>query len=242
MSHATYAEALYRLLAHEGGYTNHPSDPGGPTNFGITIGDYRKYVKADATAADVRAMTVDEAKEIYLERYWNALRCDDLPAGVDYAIFDYAVNSGTTRAAKILYRVLGLSAASLKITDAVVDATAAHAPDDVINATCDERLAFLKSLKSWPTFGAGWGRRVAEVRAVALNMAKGTGAGPKATTGRAKNITGKVVAGAAVGGGVVAAHQAWSHSFIVFLSIAVIAITATGIWWLWRAQKFKEKP
>ena len=84
MTASNYDEALRRLLAHEGGYTNHPSDPGGPTNFGITIADYRKYVKPDATAADVRAMKIDEAKTIYRKRYWDAQRCDELPAGVDY--------------------------------------------------------------------------------------------------------------------------------------------------------------
>ena len=86
MAKWTYDEALRRLLAHEGGYTNHPSDPGGPTNFGITIHDYRKYVKPNATAADVKAMRLDEAKTIYRAKYWNAMRCDELPAGVDYCV------------------------------------------------------------------------------------------------------------------------------------------------------------
>ena len=92
MAASTYDEALRRLLAHEGGYTNHPSDPGGPTNFGITIYDYRKYVKPNATAAEVRSMKLDEAKAIYRTKYWAAQRCDELPAGVDYSIFDYGVN------------------------------------------------------------------------------------------------------------------------------------------------------
>src|SRR6185437_8422105 len=101
MAASTYDEALRRLLAHEGGYTNHPSDPGGPTNFGITIYDYRKYVKPNATAADMRAMTVGEAKAIYRKRYWDAQRCDELPAGVDYSVFDYGVNSGIGRSGKV---------------------------------------------------------------------------------------------------------------------------------------------
>src|SRR5690349_15000941 len=82
LMHSSYDTALARLLAHEGGYTNHPDDPGGPTNFGITIFDYRKYVKADACAEDVRAMKLDEAEAIYRAKYWDALRCDGLPAGV----------------------------------------------------------------------------------------------------------------------------------------------------------------
>ena len=110
MAASSYDEALKRVLEHEGGYSNHPSDPGGPTNWGITIFDYRKYVNPKATAADVRRMTVEVARKIYRDKYWNALRCDELPAGVDYATFDYGVNSGISRAAKVLQRLLGVDA------------------------------------------------------------------------------------------------------------------------------------
>jgi len=82
--------------------------PGGPTNFGITIADYRAYVKPDATAEDVRNMRVDEAKRIYRKHYWDAQRCDELPAGVDYSLYDYGVNSGIGRSGKVLRRVVGL--------------------------------------------------------------------------------------------------------------------------------------
>jgi hypothetical protein len=112
MSAANYDQALARLLVHEGGYTNHPADPGGPTNFGITIFDYRKYVKPDATAADVKAMKLDEAKAIYRAKYWGLQRCDDMPAGVDDSVFDYGVNSGVGRSGKVLRRVLGLDMAT----------------------------------------------------------------------------------------------------------------------------------
>ena len=126
MAARSYDAALARLLVHEGGYTNHPADPGGPTNFGITISDYRKYVKPDATAADVRAMKVDEAKAIYRAKYWDAQRCDELPAGVDYAVFDYGVNSGIGRSGKVLRRVLGLSDDGLAhVSDAVIAAARA---------------------------------------------------------------------------------------------------------------------
>jgi hypothetical protein len=91
ISASSYDEALARLLEHEGGYSNHPSDPGGPTNWGITIFDYRRYIDPRATAADVRAMQVEVAKRIYREKYLNALRCDELPAGVDYDVFGYSV-------------------------------------------------------------------------------------------------------------------------------------------------------
>lgn len=171
MAASTYDEALRRLLVHEGGYSNHPSDPGGPTNWGITIHDYRKYVKARATAADVRAMPVEVAKRIYRSKYWNAMRCDELPAGVDYAVFDYGVNSGIGRAGKVLRRLLALAGNSSAVTDAVIAAASRRAPKPLIEAVCDERLAFLQGLRTWPVFGKGWGRRVREVRGAALAMA-----------------------------------------------------------------------
>jgi len=166
---STYETCLPLLLAHEGGYTNHPNDPGGPTNFGITIDDYRRYVKPDATTADVRAMKLSEAKSIYRSKYWDAQRCDELPAGVDYVIFDYGVNSGLGRSGKVLRRALALPVNSS--LDAAI--AAAHASDYqvLIVSICDERLRFLQTLKTWTVFGVGWGRRVAEVRSVALAMA-----------------------------------------------------------------------
>ncbi len=166
----TYDEALRRLLAHEGGYTNHPSDPGGPTNFGITIYDYRKYVKPNATAADVRAMKVDEAKAIYRAKYWNAQRCDELPAGVDYSVFDYGVNSGIGRSGKVLRRVVGRPDNTHVVTDEVLRAVAKRDPKALVIAINDERIAFLKRLKTWPVFGKGWGARVAAVKSVSLRM------------------------------------------------------------------------
>jgi lysozyme family protein len=172
MAASSFDEALRRLLAHEGGYSNHPSDPGGPTNYGITIHDYRKYVKRDAVAADVKAMRLDEAKAIYREKYWRAQRCDELPAGVDYAMFDYGVHSGIGRSGKVLRRVLRLDAASHLVTDRVIAAARDRNAAKLVAAICDERLAFLKRLKTWPVFGKGWGRRVAEVRRAALAMAE----------------------------------------------------------------------
>lgn len=171
MAVSTYDEALRRLLAHEGGYTNHPSDPGGPTNFGITIHDYRKYVKPSGTAADVRAMRLDDAKAIYRAKYWDALRCDALPAGVDYSVFDYGVNSGIGRSGKVLRRIVGLPDTTHVVTDEVLRAVARRDPKAIVKAINDERLAFLKRLKTWPVFGKGWGTRVAGVRAVSLRMA-----------------------------------------------------------------------
>ena len=151
---------MRRLLAHEGGYTNHPSDPGGPTNFGITIYDYRKYVKPSATAADVRAMKLDEAKAIYRAKYWAAQRCDDLPPGVDYSVFDYGVNSGIGRSGKVLRRVVGLPDNTHVVTDEVLRAVAKRDPKAIVVAINDERLPSSSVSRLGRCSAAGWGRRV----------------------------------------------------------------------------------
>lgn len=176
---STYHDAMTKgVFPHEGGYSNHPSDPGGPTNWGITIIDARKYWKPNATAADVRAMPKAVAEDIYAKHYAAPLRYDDLPPGVDYCVLDYGINSGISRAGKVLRRVLRLSDSDWTVTDGVLAAVAKQRPSILINAICDERLRFLKSLKTWPVFGDGWGRRVSEVRALALSFARAAETAP----------------------------------------------------------------
>jgi lysozyme family protein len=250
---STYEESLRRLLVHEGGYTNHPADPGGPTNFGITIHDYRKYVKADATAADIRAMKVEDAKRIYRAKYWDAQRCDELPAGVDYAMFDYGVNSGIGRSKKVLQRVLGVTA------DGVLGPQTMHAversdPKNVIVAICDERLRFLKRLRTWPVFGKGWGRRVAQVKATALAMAANaplTQEPPDVAPGRAHipppKTWQRASAGAIAAAGAVAveqAHQAHAGAvtFTIIIIVAIAAAAGAWLFWHWHAQHKQERP
>jgi lysozyme family protein len=130
-------------------------------------------VKPGASAADVKAMKLDEAKRIYRAKYWDAQRCDELPAGVDYAVFDYGVNSGVGRSGKVLRRLLRLPDGTSVVNDAVIEAARAADPPTLVVAICDERLRFLQSLKTWGVFGKGWGRRVTDVRATALAMATG---------------------------------------------------------------------
>jgi lysozyme family protein len=255
MAASTYDDALRRVLAHEGGYTNHPSDPGGPTNFGITIADYRRYVKPGATAADVKAMRLDEAKAIYRAKYWDAMRCDDLPAGVDYAVFDYGVNSGIGRAPKVVERIIGAKIVDGKFSDAELVVLRQKDARTLINGICDERLAFLKSLRTWPVFGNGWGRRVAEVRtaAVAMSVARATVPMPSAApvAGKAvvpiKASAQKGSAGVAVIAGLGAAQQAHGLGMPVVGVAAVVAAMlamAAGIWlfWHWRQQQQQQAP
>ena len=192
MTASSYDEALRRVLVHEGGYSNHPSDPGGPTNWGITIHDARAYWKKEATTADVRSMPVHVAKDIYRSKYWDAMCCDNLPTGVDYAVFDYGVNSGIARAARVLQRLVGAGVDG-EIGPDTIAATARAKPAKLINQICDERLAFLQGLKTWSVFGNGWGRRVHEVRAAAVAMAgtrSGDIGGPPAWLATMREITG----------------------------------------------------
>jgi len=244
-------------LGHEGGYSNHPSDPGGPTKFGITIADYRRHVMPNATAADVRAMRLDEAKAIYRAKYWAALRCDELPAGLDYAVFDYGVNSGVGRARKVLQRLLGI-ADDDRIGDAMLAAAHRHDVRDLIVRLCEERLAFLKRLKAWPVFGAGWRRRVAEVRAAALAMAESGQAAaparpvrPAGTQSPGKGVVPinsqaqRGTAGGIAAAGAAAAQQAHHAGASPVLIIAILALTAAlavaGWWaWRWRQRRLQE--
>lgn len=254
MAASSYDAALARLLAHEGGYTNHPADPGGPTNFGITIYDYRKYVRPGASAADVKAMRLDEAKAIYRAKYWDAQRCDELPAGVDDAVFDYGVNSGIGRSGKVLRRCLKLADNTSVVTDAVIVAARAADAKALIGAICDERLRFLQSLRTWGVFGKGWGRRVAEVRVAALAMVAGAPAhdGPLAPApGRAVMPLAKGAqqgtTGAAMAAGAAAAqqaHQSGARPALVALILIIAAIAAAGVWLYWhgRQQRLQEAP
>lgn len=166
----TFETALKEVLKHEGGFVNHPDDPGGATNKGITIATYRKWIDKNGTVEDLKRISDTQVAKIYRSVYWNAVKGDDLPYGIDYAVFDFGVNSGPTRAAKYLQAVLGV-AQDGKIGPVTISAAKAADPAKVIAALCDRRMSFLQSLKTFTTFGKGWTRRVNDVRSLALQMA-----------------------------------------------------------------------
>ena len=170
-----FDRALPLVLAHEGGYVDHPSDPGGATNLGITrktLARWRKVVPwTSLPKPEVKALTKDTVAPIYRALYWDEIRGDDLPAGLDYAIFDYAVNSGPGRAAMALQRILGV-ADDGEIGPMTLAAIAKRKPADLINALCDERIAFLRRLSTFAVFGKGWTSRVSGVRKLALTMVR----------------------------------------------------------------------
>lgn len=170
MASENFSDALKRVLVHEGGWSDHPADPGGATMKGVTLANFRRFVKPDATKADLRKITDAQIAVVYRRYYWDVVLGAELPAGVDYAVFDFAVNSGPSRAAKYLQSIVG-AVQDGKIGPATLKAVRARKPENVVAQLCDARLAFCRGLKTWPVFGAGWGRRIAEVRRVALGMA-----------------------------------------------------------------------
>ena len=147
--------AIKACLKWEGGYSNDPQDPGGPTNWGITIADAQKYWKKNADASDVKAMPLDIAVDIYRTKYWknSYYDGDKLESGVDLAVFDFGVNSGPSRAKKYLDQSVG------------------GTPVQTINNIFDKREDFLRGLSTFPTFGKGWLNRTRDLRKLALSMA-----------------------------------------------------------------------
>ena len=169
-----FQRALALVLKHEGGWADHPKDPGGATMKGVTLANFRRYVKPNATKDDLRKITDQQVATVYRRFYWDAVSGAELPDGIDFAVFDFAVNSGPARAAQYLQKVVGATQDG-KIGPATIKATKAILPANVIHRLCDERLAFMQRITSkgkrlWDTFGKGWDRRVKEVRTEALTL------------------------------------------------------------------------
>lgn len=148
----TFDEAFEKLIGHEGGYVDHPADPGGATNFGISQRSY--------PGEDIRGMTLARAKQIYLRDYWDAAGCGYLPEKVRFSLFDMAVNSGAKRAIVTLQAAVGadqdgiIGPKTLMLIDAM--------PAPVLIARFNgHRLRFMSALPNWPSFGRGWANRIA---------------------------------------------------------------------------------
>lgn len=167
---ASFFKSLDMVLHHEGGFVDHPDDPGGATNKGITHKTYADFL--DRPLEDVNELKnipEEHVQKIYKSGYWDAVRADELPAGVDFCIFDWAVNSGPRRAAKALQKAVGATedGAIGPMTLAAVEAADAT---QIVEDVTKEREAFYKSLRTFDTFGKGWLRRNKETRDFALEM------------------------------------------------------------------------
>ena len=161
---------LDHVLAAEGGFVNHPADPGGATNLGITRRTLSEFREAEATADDIRVLTRAEAREIYRTRFWTPMRCAELPPGVDLMVFDFGVNAGPGRSLRLLQGGVGVKADGSAGPVTLAAAGACRAPE-LIDRLSEARLAYYRSLDSFPVFGRGWTRRVAVARQAALAMA-----------------------------------------------------------------------
>lgn len=147
------AQAMKRLLGNEGGYVDHPQDPGGATNFGVT----EKVARAHGYQGDMRNLPMGIAVEIYETDYWRPIKADQLPDSLKFHVFDAAVNSGTTQAIKWLQKAAGLT------EDGVIGPRTLSAASMVTPAKYSAiRLRFMTNLSTWPTFGKGWARRIAD--------------------------------------------------------------------------------
>jgi lysozyme family protein len=163
---------LAHLLKHEGGFVNHPSDPGGATNLGVTQAVWEDWIDRTVSEENMRALTPAKVAPLYKELYWDRIKGDKLPSGVDYLVFDAAVNSGVSRAAKWLQTTVA-AVADGAIGEQTLKLVMLTNPLMLIDKYSANRLAFLQRLATWPTFGKGWERRVEEVRATALKMCGG---------------------------------------------------------------------
>lgn len=166
-----FDRCLKEVLWHEGGYSNHPTDPGGITNMGVTKRVWEEWIGHDVSAEEMKALTVAEVTPLYRKRYWDVCKCDRLNAGLDYVVFDIAVNSGTGRAAKFLQSAVGVGADG-SIGPATLAAVngSTLSTKELINIICDRRQKFWESLPTFSTFGKGWTRRGDSVRKEALDM------------------------------------------------------------------------
>ena len=169
MAAANYDKCLETILHHEGGYVNHPKDPGGETNLGVTKRVYEEW----GGTKDMKDLLVEDVAPIYRKNYWDKLKGDDLPSGLDLCVFDFGVNAGPGRAAKYLQTMIGTVADggigpnTLKKVNEYVEK---HGLEVTIRDYQNRRQGYYESLSTFETFGRGWTRRVDETTELAISM------------------------------------------------------------------------
>ena len=164
-----WESSLEKILHHEGGYVNHPKDPGGETNLGVTKRVYEEW----GGTKDMKDLLVEDVNPIYKKNYWDKCKCDDLPNGLDLCVFDFGVNAGPGRAAKFLQRMIGttvdggIGPNTLKAVDTYVEETGL---ETAIENYQSARQSYYEELSTFDTFGKGWTRRVEETTASAKEL------------------------------------------------------------------------
>ena len=166
---SNWPTSLALMLKSEGHFVNHPSDPGGMTNLGVTKKAWEAWVKHPVDEAEMRSLTPEIVAPFYKAQYWNPCKCDELPLGVDYAVFDFAVNAGVGRASKTLQTALGTAADGIVGKNTMSLANGCD-PDEFLEKFSRLKEQFYRSLQTFDVFGKGWMRRVSEVHHAAEGM------------------------------------------------------------------------
>jgi len=171
MAAENYQKCLDMILHHEGGYVNHPKDPGGETNLGVTKRVYEEW----GGTKDMKDLEVEDVAPIYRKNYWDRIKADELPSGLDLCVFDFGVNAGTGRSAKYLQTLIGTVADggigpnTLRALDEFISGQEYGVKDTILKFQA-ERQNYYESLSTFDTFGKGWTRRVEETTQSALDM------------------------------------------------------------------------
>jgi len=166
-----FDKCLHMLLEHEGGYVNNVHDKGGMTNLGVTKRVYDDWIGRESTEQEMRDLTPDDVAPIYKKNYWNRVKGDSLPSGLDWACFDWAVNSGSGRPAKAVQRAVGATQDGA-IGNQTLGLIAEKDPKFIIDYVYTVRQAFYESLDDYKHFGRGWSRRNTETLHQAMKMAE----------------------------------------------------------------------
>lgn len=176
MAAANFDRALVSVLRHEGGFSNHPRDPGGATMKGVTQRVYDAYcTRQGKPKQSVRDISDTELHDIYRRQYWDRIEGDTLPAGIDYVVFDGAVNSGPAQSIKWMQRAIKIDSADGTLGELTLAKVGDHYDNDLLVADiCSRRMAFLKSLTTWDAFGKGWSQRVSDVKRIGQVLASGS--------------------------------------------------------------------
>jgi lysozyme family protein len=164
-----FETSLKAVLVHEGGFSNNKADPGGMTNLGCTKTVWEEHCGHPVDEKAMRALTPADVAPLYKRKYWDKVQGDELPSGVDYLVFDAAINSGPGRAAKWLQACVGVEPDG-GIGPKTLAAVRACNPKQLVEDYTKRRLSFLMDLPTWDTFGRGWTRRVNEVEETGLKL------------------------------------------------------------------------
>lgn len=164
---ANFEKALNAVLEDEGGFSDDPNDPGGMTNKGVTRAVWSEWLGRPASVKEMTTLSAQDVQPLYRRKYWDAINGDALPDGLDYCVFDFAVNSGPGRAAKLLQSCLGV-AVDGQIGPKTIAAAKATNVKKIIELYGLARLTFLKSLPHWSIYKNGWAKRVAGVTSAAV--------------------------------------------------------------------------